>query len=63
LLPELCKQLGVEEQRVRRIVLDISYSDVVTAYIELLGTDALLNVKYDGTKISIKEVGTPEWLI
>lgn len=47
LLENLCKGLNLPPNRVRRIVLDVSVNAAVTAYVEILGDEALLNIKWD----------------
>ncbi len=56
----LCKTMGFEDAKVRRIVLDVGMDDVVLVYVELFGDDRLLNVSttLDGVRINVKSVAS-----
>ena len=55
-LSNLCKGVGVDSTRVRRIVLDVNYANVVLVYVEMLGTDDLLNVSFNLNGIEVKYI-------
>lgn len=57
LLKQVCEKLGIPYNLTRRIVLDIPYNDIITVYVELVGTDALLDIRFESDGIDIKEVG------
>ena len=54
----LCKSLGLDPNRIRRIVLDVSVRDVVIAYVELIGDSRLLEISQtlDGVKFDVRSV-------
>jgi len=56
LLKQICEKIGIDYNLTRRVVLDIPYDDVVTVYVEKLGTKALLDIDLQ-SDIKIVEVG------
>lgn len=46
---EVCKALGLDPNRVRRIVLDLDARNIapLTAYVEMYGDERLLNLKWE----------------
>ncbi len=52
---EICKALGIDmsKGKVRRIVIDVRVSEAVRVYLEMFGTDELVNVKLPTTDIEI----------
>jgi len=57
LLEQVCNKIDVDVNTVRRVVLDIPYNNVVTVYVEKLGTTKLLDIDMQSDGIKIKEVG------
>ena len=50
----LCKAVGVDASRVRRIVIDAEVGNAIKVYIDMFGTDELLTVDFSTTEIKIK---------
>ena len=51
---EVCKALGLDPGKVRRVVLDLNIgSEPLTAYVEMYGDERFLNLKWelDGVRI------------
>lgn len=46
LIPVLAEALGIEADTIRRIVIDAPYNNVVTVYVERVGTAGLLEVSW-----------------
>ena len=57
LLEQICNKIDVDFKTVRRVVLDIPYDNVITVYVEKLGTTKLLDIDMQSDGIKIKEVG------
>ena len=57
LLEQLCNKIDIDPKTVRRVVLDVPYNNVITVYIEKLGTSKLLEIDMQSDGIKIKEVG------
>jgi len=51
---QVAEALGLKGTR--RIILDIALDNAVIAYVEMLGTDKLLSVDYEGYEYRITEV-------
>ena len=49
----LCKQLGLEWQKISRIVIDAQYNAVVRVYIEKVGDERLLSVNIPSSDIEV----------
>ena len=43
----ICKALGLEINRVRRIVLDISKDSLIVAYVEMIGDSRFLEISIE----------------
>ena len=56
----LCPALGIEYKRLRRIVLDMSYDSIITAYVELIGDSRLLELSQSLEGVEIKVVNVQE---
>ncbi len=48
LIEQLAAVLGVDGRMTRRIVLDVDVRNPITAYVELYGTDKLLQINWAG---------------
>lgn len=46
LIPVLCKALGIEDGKVKRIVIDATYDDVVRVFVEHLGDSRMLTINW-----------------
>lgn len=56
---QLCKALGIDtsKAKARRIVIDVCADQPVKVYVELFGTDALLDVQLPTSDIEIVSHG------
>ncbi len=57
-LNQICEAIDINPDNVRRVVLDIKYNDVITVYVEQLGTDKLLNINMNSDGIKLSEIST-----
>jgi len=59
-IERICEAQGVDPARVRRVVVDACYNDVVRVYIEMNGTRRLLGVNLSDLDIEVKVLGGHE---
>lgn len=46
LLPKICEALGVEQGRVRRVVLDVRFDAPVKAYVEMFASGKVVSIDW-----------------
>ena len=58
----LCPALGLDINRVRRLVLDLKSGNIPIVYVELVGDKRLLEINqtFDGIKFDVKYVESEE---
>jgi len=54
---EVCKALGLDPGKVRRVVLDLNINEPLTAYVEMYGDERFLDIQWtlDGAMIVTQE--------